>query len=761
MAATTAPPRFSPALAALLAEDAALEAKASPPPPSGGGPPLSADVAAAAAADVPSLSSHPTLAPLLAGAAPPDAAANAAAAALADAEASAVAAFVQDAAALRRVANDGDAATTALSALATSLDTFQAELGSISTDVRGLQSRSASLATRLANRRAAAAALGAALDVLAFPSTLAAILAGADPGSDAFTTAVAELGTRLATLATSPVIRGAAAAAADVEPHARRLRALASTRARDWLLTAIAGLKAPRTNIQVRQRALLAPRAPLAGFLRAHAPALAAEVRSCYVEAAGGVLARHLRAYAAALDRACPPDGGRAPLVGAPRVGSVGASGAAFVSGLLRAAGAPSSALPADADTLYPRTSSFELGARGAILHHLDRPATVPRPEGGGGRGGDANAALTPEEAFRSLNKLLCDAATSEYVFCASFFGSDGAFHDTFAAPLAAAEGAATARLAETSDPMALLLIARVADGHALAMARARLPALDAYHDRVTLAVWPRVAASVDAQIDSLARVGARGAGAPPREPLGPDGVAPVARRVGALSASLLTLAAGLPEPRLDIPLARLRRAAEAALARVAAAEGDREAAAAAAAANVHAVLKAHVDAAAAARAAPLPVASPTAPAPSDAPPVGPLGTAGDAALAGWKAEWDAAVDAVAAPALAKHLGAAARVVASVHAARRAASPPSLPPEVAAAALQALSHPAWASSLDAARADVRAALRRSPRAAAAAAAAVGAAVADAYRAAWSVAPPDAREGAPDPDTVAREAAREA
>ena len=571
---------------------------------------------------------------------------------------------------------------------------------------------------------------------------------------------MAELGTRLTALATSPVVRGAAATTADAEPHARRLRALASTRSRGWLLTAIAGLKAPRTNIQVRQRAVLAPRAPLAGFLRVHAPALAADVRSCYVEAAGGVVARHLRAYAAALDRACPPDGGRAPLVGAPRGGGgVGASGAAFVSGLLRAAGAPSSALPADSDTAYPGTSAFDLGARGAILHHLDRPATVPRPDGGGG--GDTNAGLTPEEAFRSLNKLLCDAATSEYVFCASFFGSDGAFHDTFAAPLAAAEGAATARLAETSDPLALLLIARVADGHALAMARARLPALDAYHDRITLAVWPRVAAAVDAQIDSLARVGARGAGAPPREALGPDGVAPVARRVGALAASLLTLAAGLPEPRLDIPLARLRRAAAAALARVAAAEGDRETAAAAAAANVHAVLRAHMDAAAAAGAAPLPAAAPTAPAPSDAPPVGPLGTAGDAALAGWKAEWDAAVDAVAAPALAKHLGAAASVVASVHSARRAASPPSLPPDIAAAAIQAFANPVWASSLDAARADVRAALRRSPHAAAAAAAAVGAAVADAYRAAWSAAPPEARDGAPDPDAVAREAAREA
>ncbi len=41
---------------------------------------------------------------------------------------------------------------------------------------------------------------------------------------------------------------------------------------------------------------------------------------------------------------------------------------------------------------------------------------------------------------FRSVNKLLMDTATSEYLFCADFFSEDAVFHELFAATLAAVE---------------------------------------------------------------------------------------------------------------------------------------------------------------------------------------------------------------------------------------------------------------------------------------------------------------------------------
>jgi len=41
---------------------------------------------------------------------------------------------------------------------------------------------------------------------------------------------------------------------------------------------------------------------------------------------------------------------------------------------------------------------------------------------------------------FRSVNKLLMDTATSEYLFCADFFGEDAIFHELFALTLTAVE---------------------------------------------------------------------------------------------------------------------------------------------------------------------------------------------------------------------------------------------------------------------------------------------------------------------------------
>ena len=48
---------------------------------------------------------------------------------------------------------------------------------------------------------------------------------------------------------------------------------------------------------------------------------------------------------------------------------------------------------------------------------------------------------------FRSVNKLLMDTATTEYLFCCEFFQEDGVFAELFAATLAVVEGALSAQL--------------------------------------------------------------------------------------------------------------------------------------------------------------------------------------------------------------------------------------------------------------------------------------------------------------------------
>lgn len=48
---------------------------------------------------------------------------------------------------------------------------------------------------------------------------------------------------------------------------------------------------------------------------------------------------------------------------------------------------------------------------------------------------------------FRSINKLLIDTATTEYLFCCEFFQEDSVFSELFAATLAVVEGALAAQL--------------------------------------------------------------------------------------------------------------------------------------------------------------------------------------------------------------------------------------------------------------------------------------------------------------------------
>lgn len=49
-------------------------------------------------------------------------------------------------------------------------------------------------------------------------------------------------------------------------------------------------------------------------------------------------------------------------------------------------------------------------------------------------------ATIAAQVPFRSVNKLLMDTATSEYLFCAEFFGEDTVFQQLFAPTLAVVE---------------------------------------------------------------------------------------------------------------------------------------------------------------------------------------------------------------------------------------------------------------------------------------------------------------------------------
>ena len=319
---------------------------------------------------------------------------------------------------------------------------------------------------------------------------------------------------------------------------------------------------------------------------------------------------------------------------------------AAFVDAVSQAAAATHHHSSSSSSSSASSSRSLNSAERGAILLHLDRPALVPgattaaaaaAPRAGdngaassssaapstpeaaaalaaGGGGGGARrpprhsvprterrhrqpSSVPPEEAFRSVCRLLADTATAEYVFCADFFGGDGAFRDGFGgAPLSAPEGFLLAQVADADDPVALLLMARVVRHCALTMARRRVPALDAHHDRLTMAIWPRLQHVLDAHVASLGAVESSGGGSgggggggttsgivgffsaashhssfsSPPEPASPGGaVHPLASRSGALEGALLALSSPAEAGQLSMSLRRLRQGALSALCRM------------------------------------------------------------------------------------------------------------------------------------------------------------------------------------------------
>lgn len=61
--------------------------------------------------------------------------------------------------------------------------------------------------------------------------------------------------------------------------------------------------------------------------------------------------------------------------------------------------------------------------------------------------GNEVHAAAGMQMLFRSVNKLLIDTATTEYLFCVEFFQEDAVFNELFAASLAVVESALSAQL--------------------------------------------------------------------------------------------------------------------------------------------------------------------------------------------------------------------------------------------------------------------------------------------------------------------------
>lgn len=102
----------------------------------------------------------------------------------------------------------------------------------------------------------------------------------------------------------------------------------------------------------------------------------------------------------------------------------------------------------------------FSLGERANILKHIDQPGLVPRIS-------EANSLKYPYEViFRSLQKLLMDTASSEYLFVEAFFGEESLFYRVFEGPFAVIDEHLNITLPNCHDAVCLMLMICITRKH-------------------------------------------------------------------------------------------------------------------------------------------------------------------------------------------------------------------------------------------------------------------------------------------------------
>eukprot|EP00899_Mesostigma_viride_P022961 jgi/Mesvir1/384/Mv11278-RA.2 len=425
-----------------------------------------------------------------------------------------------------------------LAAMESFLGGFQADLGNISSEIKSLQEQSLSMSVKLRNRKTAEAELAKFIDDVVVPPDLITNVLEAEVNED-YLAYLLVLNRKLRFMEEDELAKRSAVKL-DVEPELERLRLKAVSKVRDFLLKRFYGLRKPKTNIQILQQNVLLKFKYLVTFLKQHGADVYPEVKGAYVETLSKVLTAHFRTYISALTALQSEVATKSDLLGVEesRTGLSAATG-----GLLFGT------------KVKNRTAVLSLGERNKILKDIETPAIIPHVA-------ESEGQKHPYEVlFRSLNKLLMDTATSEYMFCNDFFGDESVFQQLFAGPLAVVTEHLSYVLSNFYDVIGLLLMIRITYRNQVVMSRRRVACLDEYFDKVNILVWPRFKLVFDMHVASVREANMRN--------LWVNDIHPhyITRRYAELAASLLQLSTGYNDNhQLDMNLERLRSTVDDAL---------------------------------------------------------------------------------------------------------------------------------------------------------------------------------------------------
>ncbi|KAJ4839400.1 Vacuolar protein sorting-associated protein 52 [Turnera subulata] len=407
-----------------------------------------------------------------------------------------------------------------LSQMETLLSGFQAEIGSISSDIKILQEKSMDMGLKLKNRKVAESKLAKFVEDIIVPPRMVDIIVDGEVNEEYLRT-LDILSKKLKFVEVDPLVKSSKALK-DVQPELEKLRQKAVSKVFEFIVQKLYALRKPKTNIQILQQSVLLKYKYVISFLKDHGKEVYTEVRAAYIDTMNKVLSAHFRAYIQALEKLQLDIATSSDMIGVETRSA----------GLFTRAREP----------LKNRSAVFALGDRINILKdvtlllqclEIDQPALIPHIA-------EASAQKYPYEVlFRSLHKLLMDTATSEYLFCDEFFGEESIFYDIFAGPFAVVDEHFTSILPNCYDAIGLMLMIRIIHQHQLIMSRRRIPCLDSYLDKVNIALWPRFKMVFDLHLSSLRNANVK--------TLWEDDVHPhyVMRRYAEFTASLIHLNVG------------------------------------------------------------------------------------------------------------------------------------------------------------------------------------------------------------------------
>ncbi|XP_021837606.1 vacuolar protein sorting-associated protein 52 A isoform X1 [Spinacia oleracea] len=418
---------------------------------------------------------------------------------------------------------------TILSQMESLLSGFQAEIGSISSDIKVLQEKSMDMGLKLKNRKLAESKLAKFVEDIIVPPRMVDIIVDGEVNEEYMRTL--EILSKKLKFVTADSTVKTSMALKDVQPELERLRQKAVSKVFDFMVQKLYALRKPKTNIQILQQSVLLKYKYVIAFLKEHGKEVYTEARAAYLDTMNKVLSAHFRAYIQALEKLQLDIATSNDLIG------VEARGTSLFS--------------TRREPLKNRSSVFSLGDRIHILKEIDQPALIPHIA-------EASSQRYPYEVlFRSLHKLLMDTASSEYLFCDEFFGEESLFSDIFAGPFAVIDEHFNAILSNSFDAIGLMLMIRLTHQHQLIMSRRRIPCLDSYLDKVNIALWPRFKMVFDMHINSLRNANVK--------TLWEDDVRPhyVMRRYAEFTASLIHLNVDYGDGQLEMNLERLRMAVD------------------------------------------------------------------------------------------------------------------------------------------------------------------------------------------------------